>query len=152
MKKLLLLLLLLIPLLTFAQRHRRDSIFVKVQSERMIDSRAFKAGQTCTFTVVENVYLGDSLIIEKGAKAYGTVAHSVRARGIGDPGLLEVKPEYVMGVNRDYDFSGPIMYSEGRSRRVQACALAFISPLFLLIRGQEAHIYPSTVIELVIKA
>lgn len=149
MRILTLLLLMLSPLLCMAQRHRRDTTFVKVQAERVIDSKIYRHGNTCVFVVTDDVYVGDSLIIEKGARAYGTVTLASKARSVGEPGILEIKPDYVEGVSRDYDLSGPLLYSEGRERKLASCLLgALVFPGFLLLKGQEAHIYPTTVIEI----
>ncbi|MEN9639949.1 MAG: hypothetical protein RLZZ262_1818 [Bacteroidota bacterium] len=148
MKKFVLFLLLALPVLGFSQRQRFDTTYVKIQSEQLISSKYFKSGAACTFVVVENVYQGDSIIIDKGARVHGTVTLVHKAKALGEPGLIEVTPTYVEGVTQDYELAGPVLFSEGNSRKVQACLLgALISPLFLLLPGQQAQIYPTTIVE-----
>jgi hypothetical protein len=148
MRKLLLFLLILGSLSTIAQDSLRESPVVFIKSKTIISSNAAIDGQEFQFEVTRDVYANGELIIEAGAKAYGNVIFVNKSKFVGEPGLIEIEMSIVEGVEKDYAISGPILFSQGKSRKTASCLLsALVTPLFLLIKGQPAHIYPYTEIE-----
>jgi hypothetical protein len=105
-------------------------------------------GQEFQFEVSRDVYAKGQLIIEEGAKAYGNVVYVNKSKFVGEPGVIEIEMSIVEGLEKDYDISGPLLFSEGKSRKTVSCLLSvLVAPLFLLIKGQPASIYPFVEIE-----
>jgi hypothetical protein len=150
MKNLFLLCFVCAQLLAFAQ-DSTDTLndrYIYVKPKRELSSSSLKLGEKVDFVLIQDVYINGKLVVEEGTIVQGEVIVAQKKQLVGGPGRLEILVREVGGINQDYDIKGPILYSEGRSRRGLACGLAFITPLFLLIPGNEAYIYTDTEIEL----
>jgi hypothetical protein len=150
MKNLILLYFVCAQLLAFAQDSTAtlNDRHIYVKAKRELSSRSLKLGEKVDFEVIQDVYIHGKLVVEEGTTVQGEVIVAQKKQLVGGPGRLEILIREVEGINQEFDIIGPILYSEGRSRRGLACGLAIISPLFLLIPGNEAYIYTDTEIEL----
>lgn len=149
MKKILFLLFIACQMAAMAQSANFDSLYFYVKPNALITSKGARYGQEFQFTVTEDVVVDGAVIIEAGAQAYGVVSYINKAGLFGEPGEIEIQMDVVEGVGKDYPISGPLLFSKGRSRKTLTILLGvLVNPLFLLIHGQQANIYPNTEIEL----
>ena len=148
MKNILTFLFICIGLWASSQVRMPDSVAVYIKTESLLSSKTIRYGQELEFTVTRDVVVDDQVIIEAGAKAFGVVTQAAKADLLGDPGMLEIQMDVVEGVSQDYPISGPKLFSQGKDRQTVACVLAVVvTPLFLLLKGQQAKIFPTTEIE-----
>lgn len=76
----------------------KDSL-VKVKFMQEISSKTGKKGDEIDFIVADNVYVGETLVLPKGAKGYGTVKKVVPARSFGRDARIDLEFSHVIAID-----------------------------------------------------
>lgn len=72
---------------------------IELETVRATSSDNATAGSPIVFVTTRRIYVGETLIVERGAVAKAHVVKVRRARGWGRPGMLAWELEYVVGVD-----------------------------------------------------
>ena len=76
----------------------KDSL-IKVKFMEDINSKTNQQGDTIDFVVDDNVYVGDALVLPKGAKGYGQIKKIVQPRIFGRDARIDLDFSHVVAVN-----------------------------------------------------
>ena len=76
----------------------KDSL-VKVKFMQEISSKTSKKGDEIDFIVDDNVYVGETLVLPKGAKGYGTIKKVVPARSFGRDARIDLDFSHVVAID-----------------------------------------------------
>ena len=76
----------------------KDSL-VKVKFMDTISSKTNKAGDPVDFVVDDNVYVGESLVLPKGARGYGTIKKIVPPRIFGRDARIDLEFSHVTAID-----------------------------------------------------
>lgn len=76
----------------------KDSL-IKVKFMQDINSKTNQQGDTIDFIVDDNVYVGDALVLPKGAKGYGQIKKIVQPRIFGRDARIDLDFSHVVAVN-----------------------------------------------------
>lgn len=76
----------------------KDSL-IKVKFMEDINSKTNQQGDTIDFIVDDNVYVGDALVLPKGAKGYGQIKKIVQPRIFGRDARIDLDFSHVVAVN-----------------------------------------------------
>lgn len=115
-----------------------DGTAVKLKFKQTVSSKTAKEGDAIEFEVAEDVKIGNTIVIAKGANAKGKVT-KVRAAGmLGRKGKLEIAIQEVTLVNGErISLRGSQQGGGGHAGGIIAVA-AVINPLALLFKGKHA--------------
>ena len=140
-----------------------DRTVIELETVRAISSDNAPVGSPITFVATRRVYIGNTLIIERGAVAMARVVKVRRARGWGRPGMLAWELDYVVGVDGTkipVQLAGQTT-GKSRSAAIAGGALAtgalifpYSSPVALiwgLKKGEEAVLRGSKVVSAFVK-
>jgi hypothetical protein len=109
-------------------------------------------GQSVDFEVVDDVKIGDQIIIKRTAHAIGTVTEAQPKRRMGRAGKLDVTIDYVRMVNDEKALLRATKGGNGGGHTgamvggIVAAAIVFwpAAPLFLLVHGKDIKIPKGT--------
>lgn len=76
----------------------KDSL-LKVKFMSDISSKANQMGEQIDFVVDDNVYVGETLVLPKGAKGYGTIKKIVPARSFGRDARIDLDFSHVIAID-----------------------------------------------------
>ncbi len=76
----------------------KDSL-IKVKFMNDISSKANQMGEQIDFVVDDNVYVGETLVLPKGAKGYGTIKKIVPARSFGRDARIDLDFSHVIAID-----------------------------------------------------
>ncbi|MCU0549580.1 MAG: hypothetical protein MUC48_09560 [Leptolyngbya sp. Prado105] len=115
-----------------------DGTSIKLKFKQTISSKTAKEGDPVEFEVAEDVSVGNTLVIAKGASARGKVT-KVRAAGmLGRKGKLEIEiKEVTLLTGERITLRGNQTGGGGHAGGIIAIA-AVINPLALLFKGKHA--------------
>ena len=118
---------------------------VKLQLTKEVSSATAQVGDAVNFDTLEDVRLGDAVVIPKGSHALGKVTTVVPKRRMGRAGKLDISVEYVrLPSGEKLALSGsPEKSGKGHQGRMAGAMVATsivvwpAAPLFLLMHGKD---------------
>ena len=125
---------------------------VKLRLKETITSQSAKVNDTVPFEVVEDVKVGDVIVIERGASAWGTVTEAHSKRSFGRAGKLNINIDKVQLVSGEKVGLRSVKGGSGGNHvaamttAVVATAIVFFpaAPLFFFIKGKNITIPKGT--------
>src|SRR6266478_5729898 len=125
---------------------------IKIKLARTISSSDAKAGEKVDFEVLEDVKIGDVIVIQHGAMAIGTVTEAHPKRRMGRAGKLNINIDYVQLVSGE---KAPLRAVKGGSGgnhsgamtgAMVATGILFFpaAPFFLFMHGKDITIPKGT--------
>lgn len=129
-----------------------DGTPVRLRINRTISSADAAVGETVDFEVLDEVKIGDMLVVPRGATALATVTQAQAKRRMGRGGKLDVNIDYVRAADdeklalravKDVQGGGHVGSMTGA---IVATSLVFFpaAPLFLLVHGKDITIPKGT--------
>lgn len=131
-----------------AQVKLAEGTQVRLKLMESLNSGAVQAGQTITFEVLDNVKVGETVVIAEGASAWGTIVEAEGGKRMGRSGKLTLQLDYVKAVDGTKIPLRANAVKEGQGKGVSTgvavgvTALFFwpAAPLWLLRKGKSAEI------------
>jgi glucose/arabinose dehydrogenase len=131
-----------------------DGTVVKLRLVRDLLSAKEQDEETIQFEVIEEVKVGEVVVIQKGAAAEGTVIEAKAGRRMGRSGKLAVRLDYVFLASGKRAPLRAMHSGVGGSRAgtvgmgVAVSAMYFFpaAPLFLLVKGKDVTIPKGTLV------
>lgn len=131
-----------------------DGTPVKLKLLRDLSSGKNKTGEAVEFEVIEEVKVGEVIVIRSGAKATGTIIEAHPARRMGRTGKLSVRIDAVELVSGEKVPLRAVRHSPNGSHAKQVAANVAISgllffpaaPLFLLKKGEDISVPKNTLV------
>jgi PEGA domain len=125
---------------------------VKLRLNETITSKTAKVNDTVPFEVVEEVKVGDVVVIGRGAPAWGTVTEAHSKRSFGRSGKLNINIDKVQLASGENVALRSVKGGSGGNRvavmttAVVATAIVFFpaAPLFFFIKGKNITIPKGT--------
>lgn len=151
--------LLLTPFLAACLLHGSDDAFVlhdatpvRMRLTRNISSADATVGETVDFEVLDDVKIGDTLIIARGGTAIATVTQAQKKRRMARGGKLDVNIDYVRAVNGDKIALRAVKETSGGGHTgamtgaIVATSLVLLpaAPFFLFMHGKDVTIPKGT--------
>lgn len=72
---------------------------VKIKLTQALDSKTARAGDKVTFQTVDNLYVGNTLVIPKGAIGYGAVEKVEQAQNFGRDAQIKINFQRILGMD-----------------------------------------------------
>jgi hypothetical protein len=131
-----------------------DSTPVKLRLSKSLSSADVSTDDTIDFEVLEEVKIGEQVVIPKGSVAWGTVTDAEKKRRMGRAGKLDVTLDSVRLSNGQKAALRGVKNLTGNSKTgsmvsaivVTSLVLWPAAPLFLLIHGKDVTIPKGTAI------
>jgi hypothetical protein len=125
-----------------------DSTPVKLRLTRNVSSADADVGDTVDFDVVEDIFVGNTLVIARGASAIATVTQAQKKRRMGRGGKLDINIDYVRAVDGEKVALRAVKETNGGGHvgamtgAIVATSLVFwpAAPFFLLMHGKDITI------------
>ncbi|HEV7681651.1 MAG TPA: PEGA domain-containing protein [Pyrinomonadaceae bacterium] len=125
---------------------------VRLRLGQNLSSGTAKLNDTVDFEVVEDIKVGNLVVIPQGATAIGTVTEAKTKKSFGRAGKLNVNIDYVRLTNGDKVSLRAVKGGSGGSHKgamtgaVVATAIVFFpaAPLFFFIKGKNIEIPKGT--------
>ncbi|MDR1727452.1 MAG: PEGA domain-containing protein [Acidobacteriota bacterium] len=139
-----------------AQTSIPEGTRIKVRLEQSLSGDSAQEGQHVQLSVVDEVKVGDTVVIAQGANVTGQVTLAQPKRRMGRTGKIDFSIERVTAVDQSYI---PLRYTANRteggstaiSTGVLTAGIAIVffpaAPIALLRRGKEARIEAGTVFD-----
>ena len=129
-----------------------DATPVRLKLSRNLSSADAKVGETVDFEVLEDVKIGDSLIIARGGTAIATVTRAEKKKRMARGGHLDVNIDYVRLVNGDKLALRAVKETSGGGHTgamtggIVATSIVFFpaAPFFLFMHGKDTTIPKGT--------
>lgn len=129
-----------------------DGTPVRLRLTRNLSSANAQAGETVDFEVLEDVEVGNRLVIKRGGVALATVTEAQPSRRMGRAGRLNVNIDHVRLVTGDKVALRAVQEAKGGSNvgkmtgAIVATAIVFFpaAPLFLFAKGKDIKIPKGT--------
>jgi hypothetical protein len=133
---------------------------VKIRLSRTMSSKDAKADEKVDFEVLEDIKSGDTIVIQHGAMAIGTVTEAHPKRRMGRAGKLNINIDYVQLVNGQKVPLRAVKGGSGGSHTgrmtgaIVASSILFFpaAPFFLFMHGKDITIPKGTEITAYIAA
>ncbi len=130
----------------------QDGTPVKLRTSRNMSSADDKTGSTVDFEVLEDVKIGDTIIIPRGGIALGTVTRGKPKGRLGRGGKLDINIDSVRLINGEKVALRAVKGTKGRDNTgsmttgiVITSVLFFpAAPLFLFMKGRDITIPKGT--------
>lgn len=141
--KQLILALLLTPFISFAQSdsgkvYLSKGTVINVQLLQNLSSGENNAGDVIQFEVAEPVIVGNTVLVQKGAKVTGRVTLAEGRKGMGKAGKLDFTIDYLAMPNGKNIKLTTELKTNGKNKTGAAIAQAvLLTPLFLLKKGKN---------------
>lgn len=121
---------------------------VRLKLMEAINSGTAQSGQTVSFQVLDEVKVGEVVVIKEGATAWGTIVEARGKRSLGRSGKLALRVDYVKAVDGSKVPLRAATINQGKGRGATAgiaagaTAVFFwpAAPFFLLMKGTNAEI------------
>lgn len=128
-----------------AQTKLQEGTVVEVKLLETLGSGTCKQGEIVNLEVVEDVLVGDKVVIEKGAKVTGTVVLCQEKRTMGRKGELDFSVDYVTAVDGQNIRTRSVAGGDGKDRVGGiVAAAAIVNPFLLFIKGKDVVIEKGT--------
>lgn len=130
----------------------QDGTPVRLRLSRNLSSAEAREGETVDFEVLEEVRVGGSVVIQKGAVALATVTMAQAKRSMGRAGKLDVSIDHVRMANGEKAALRSVKQAQGGGNTgkmtgaVVATSIIFFpaAPLFLFVKGKDVTIPKGT--------
>ena len=130
----------------------QDGTPVRIRINRNVSSADARVGDTVDFEVLDEIKIGDVVIIPKGGIALGTVTEAVPKRRMGKGGKLNVNIDHVKLINGEKVPLRAVKETSGGGHTgamtgaIVATSIVFFpaAPLFLFIHGKDITIPKGT--------
>jgi hypothetical protein len=130
----------------------QDATPVRLRLNRNLSSADAKEGETADFEVLDEVKIGDTLIVVRGATAIATVTQAQKKRRMARGGKLDVNIDFVRAVNGDKIALRAVKETSGGGHTgamtgaIVATSLIFFpaAPFFLFMHGKDITIPKGT--------
>ena len=121
---------------------------VRLKLTKEVSSASAQVGDAVNFETIEDVRLGDAVVVPKGSHALGKVTTVVPKRHMGRPGKLDISVEYVrLASGEKLALSGsPEKSGKGHQGRMAGAMVATsivvwpAAPFFLFMHGKDITI------------
>lgn len=121
---------------------------VRLKLMEPVNSGTAQAGQVISFEVLDDVRVGEQLVIAEGAAAWGTIVEAEAGRRMGRAGKLAFRLDYVKAVDGSKVPLRATSVSQGKGKGVAtgiavgASAVLFwpAAPFFLLMKGKSSEV------------
>jgi hypothetical protein len=118
----------------------RDSTQVPLKFATEVNSKSAHEGDPVEFLLDEDLKVGDTVVIPKGAHAVATVSAAKKAGMMGKPGELNVQLQYLVAGNNHIHLRGT-KGREGDSKTGATVALTVLfGPIGLIKHGKDVDI------------
>jgi hypothetical protein len=144
----------LLPWISQAQQPfmLHDGTPIRLRLNRNLSSADAKVGESADFEVLEDVKIGDTLIIARGGSAIGTVTEAQSKRRMARGGKLNVNIDFVRLVNDDKIALRAVKETKGGGHTgamtagIVATSIVFFpaAPFFLFTHGKDITIPKGT--------
>jgi len=129
-----------------------DATPVRLRINRNLSSADATVGETVDFEVLDDIKIGDTLIVARGGTAIATVTQAQKKRRMGRGGKLDVNIDYVRAVNGDKIALRAVKEASGGGHvcvmtgAIVATSLVFFpaAPFFLFMHGKDITIPKGT--------
>jgi len=122
----------------------RDSTQVPLKFAMDVSSKSAHEGDPVEFLLDEDLKVGDTVVIPKGAHAVATVSAAKKAGMMGKPGELNVQLQYLVVGTNHIHLRGT-KGKEGDSKTGATVALTVLfGPIGLIKHGKDVDIPPGT--------
>lgn len=130
----------------------QDATPVKMRLSENLSSETARVGDTVSFEVLEDIMVGDLIVIKQGATAIATITEAKAKRRMGRGGKLDVNIDYARTVTGDKIALRAVRENTGGSKSgamtagIVATSIVFFpaAPLFLFMKGKEVTIPKGT--------
>jgi hypothetical protein len=146
----------LLPCLLLAQQPLvlHDGTPVRLRLNRNLSSADATVGESADFEVLEDVIIGDMLVIARGGTAIATVTAAQSKRRMARGGKIDINIDYVRLVNDDKVALRAVKEAKGGGHTaamtgaIVASALIFFpaAPFFLFMQGKDITVPKGTAI------
>jgi hypothetical protein len=129
-----------------------DGTPIKLRLGRTMSSKDARIGETVDFEVLEDVKIGEILVIPRGGVALATVTNAKKSGRMGKAGKLDINIDSVRLINGEKVALRAVKESQGQGRKgvmtgaIVASAIIFFpaAPFFLLMKGKDITIPKGT--------
>lgn len=129
-----------------------DATPVRLRINRNVSSADATLGETVDFEVLDDVKIGDTLIVARGGTAIASVTQAQKKRRMGRGGKLDINIDYVRAVNGDKIALRAVKETSGGGHvgamtgAIVATSLIFFpaAPFFLFMHGKDITIPKGT--------
>lgn len=129
-----------------------DSTPVRMRLTRNISSADARVGDNVDFEVLDDIMVGDVVVISRGTAAIGTVTSAQPKRRMGRGGKLDVNIDYVRLTDGQKVALRAVKETQGGGKGgamtggIVATSIVFLpaAPLFLLMKGKDITIPKGT--------
>ena len=142
----------LIPLCAFANAQDSSKItlpegtLIKAKLNADISGNKANTGDIVEFTLAEPVIIGNTVFLHAGAKITGTVTEAAHNKALGKKGKLALKLDYLyLPNNKVVRLRSEQKANPTGNGVAVAAGTVLLTPLFLLVHGQQAKLKAGTV-------
>ena len=129
-----------------------DGTLIKLRIGRTMSSADAKTGESVDFEVLEDIKVGDVIVVPRGGTALGTVTNAKHRGRMGKGGKLDINIDYVRLIDGEKAALRAVKETRGGTRTtamtgaIVASAIVFFpaAPLFLFIKGKDITIPKGT--------
>lgn len=129
-----------------------DGTPIKARFTRTISSADAKTGDTIDFEILEDVKIGDTVVVPRGGNAFGTITQAKPKGRLGRGGKLDLAIDYVRLINGEKAALRGAKEGKGggstgaMTGAIVATSLIFLpaAPLFLFMKGKDISIAKGT--------
>jgi hypothetical protein len=108
-----------------------------------LNSKTAEVGDKITFTLADDLRVGNEIVASKGTSASGTVTQVDKAGPLGSPGVIHFQADALNAAGGTIKLRG-IAAREGHDKYGTAIAMSIGLPLGVLKHGEEAEIKTGT--------
>lgn len=114
---------------------------ISVESKSEVRAKNVNIGDLVTFDITEDVKVGDSIVISKGAKAYAKVLLAKKSGIAGTKGKLKIEWVYCLANNgTKVPLEGEIDFARKNNTAGAIAAGAIVAAPLIFLTGQHAAI------------
>jgi hypothetical protein len=116
-----------------------------------VSTKNMKAGDQVEFTVVEKVAADGKTVIESGSTAVGRVSVADQPDHLGEPGFIQVAPQYVLAVDGQKVRLAGTYGSSGEDKETSTVICAWLCLPLGLRKGGHANIVEGTELRAIVE-